>query len=108
MRCVPIAGTVPKPLLIDTFVEPVTFQRNTADWPRSIVEGSTENSAITGTPGPGGELRGVEVSFATGAGAGGGGGITTFLPQAARSAISMSTVERATRLDIEAEVIIIP
>lgn len=84
--CVPLAGTVPRPLLIATFVAPLTFHRRTADWPRSIVDGSAENSAIVGTPGPEGCVLGA---VATGAG-GGGGGIGAFLLQAAAKAIRNS------------------
>jgi hypothetical protein len=77
MRRLPFAGTVPIPLLIATFVEPVTFHRRIADWPRSILDGSTENSATTGLP-----EEGVFVgTVAEGAG-GGGGGIGVFLLQA--------------------------
>jgi hypothetical protein len=90
-----MAGTVPKPLLIETFVEPVTFQRRTADCPRSMEEGSTENSAITGTPGPGGAFR-VGGSLATGAG---GGGIGVCLLHAASKTIAVNAQRRTFGLE---------
>src|ERR1700683_3107473 len=92
MRRVPIASTVPKPLLITTLLEPVTFQRRTADWPRSMVDGSAVNSAMTGTPGPDGVV--VAGAVAVGVG-GGGGGIGAFLLQADAKVIRTSVNVRA-------------
>jgi hypothetical protein len=78
IRRLPLACTVPMPLLIATLFDPVTLQRRIADCPRSILRGSTEKSAITGFPGAVGPLF---EDPAAGAG-GGGGGIGVFLLQA--------------------------
>jgi hypothetical protein len=62
---------------METLSDPVTFQRTTADWPRSIEEGSTVNSAITGRPAEPLVLGAVDPPAV---GGGGGGGIGVFLP----------------------------
>ena len=88
-----MASTVPMPLLIATLLEPVTFQRKTADWPRSIVDGSTVNAAITGVPDAAGAVVPGAV-VAAGAG-GGGGGIGVFLLHADAKASRASANVRA-------------
>ena len=72
----PRALTVPIPGAIETSVASLTDQRKLADWPRSMVPGSTENCRA-GLGGGGGVGVGV-------AGGGGGGGAGTgFLQPAA-------------------------
>jgi len=66
-RRFPLAITVPMPLLIEVLVAPVTVHRSTADWPRSMLVGSTENSPTTGLV-----AGGAGADSATGAGGGGG------------------------------------
>jgi hypothetical protein len=76
------------PLLIATLVDAVTFHRRIADWPRSILDGSTVNSATTGLP----ELVGPLLVDAGAGGGGGGGGIGVFFEQA--DAIRTITIAR--------------
>jgi hypothetical protein len=90
IRRLPLAGTVPIPLLIETSVEPVTFHRNCADWPRSIEEGSAANSATTGRSDklPTGPLPALPVA------GGGGGGKGAFLPPQAAAKIASKNVRK--------------
>src|ERR1035441_5268416 len=92
MRRFPLGCTVPMPLLIATFVDPVTFHRRIADWPRSMVDGSTENSAMTGFPGVAGPLL---LPFEAAGAGGGGGGIGVFLPQPDAKSTMLSAIVRA-------------
>jgi hypothetical protein len=97
---VPIAGTVPRPWSIETLFDPVTDHRNTADWPRATVVGSTANDAITGRPACG--AAGAP-AFVDGAG-GGGGGIGVFLlPQADAKTIDASARDSAKLNDAQFE-----
>jgi hypothetical protein len=90
-RRLPLASTVPNPWSIETDVASVTDQRTTADWPRSIDEGSTEKSATVGVPGP------AEAAVVPPEEGGGGGGIGTFFPQAAMKTADSSMMDKQNR-----------
>jgi hypothetical protein len=81
----PLALTDPIPLSIDADVAFWLDQRNVADCPRSMAEGSTVKLAITGLAGGGGGG-----AFSTTFGAGGGGAGPFFLHPAAKNAKDMA------------------
>jgi hypothetical protein len=88
----PWLWTAPMPWLMDMSVALLMDQRRVADWPRSMVVGSTVKLLITAASTRGG-------GAGAGAGGGGGGGGGTFLPQADTKTISTNVSASAPVLE---------